>query len=622
LRLRTLGGLFAIWFEEERRFTPAELRLVEGLGRQAAIALGNARLVEELTTREARLEALLIVNRELSCIQPVESLLARIAEACGRLFEAHSAAFRVVEGDELVLSATWGTTDESLASGRLRVTESLAGIVATTGEPLIVTDPAADPRVSPARRESLRQLGVRSFLGVPVKLADSVIGVLTVRSVQEDGFSAADLEMAKAFASQAVVALENSRLYQETQGALQELSRTKDQLVQSQKMEAIGQLAGGIAHDFNNLLTVITGRSRLVLARVRAGDPIRRDVELIDQAAERAAALTGQLLAFSRKQVLRPKPLDLNALVGDLAPILRRLIGEHIQLVITAGGELGHVMADPGQLEQVVINLVVNARDAMPHGGTVTIGTQNRPAQHADAHLHGQVPPGHYVALMVQDSGWGMDQGTLDKIFEPFFTTKPPGKGTGLGLSTVYGIVRQSGGDIGVDSTVGRGTTFTIYLPRIDEPADPHEGQAIPAPLAQGEATILLVEDDTEVRELASELLKSCGYTVLETGDPLEALVIGERHRGEISLLISDIVMPAMWGPALAAQLRRHHDLCVLYMSGYTDEMLAAQGTVEPVAPLLRKPFSLEALARAVRDTLVAKSATPLMALANQIRPG
>jgi signal transduction histidine kinase/CheY-like chemotaxis protein len=603
-----IGGLFVTWLEEEHPFTPAELRLVEGISRQAAVALSHARLVDELKGHQSRLEALLTTAQELSRIQPVEPLLSRVAEACGRLFDAESAAFRLLQGAELVTCGTWGSTLDVIPAPPLQLGEGLTGVVAVTGEALVVADPGNDPRLNPRYRAR----GIRTFLGVPVKVDEQVVGVLTVRISREGGISPGDVQIAKAFAAQAAVALENSRRYQETQGAFEELSKTKDQLVQAQKMDAIGQLAGGVAHDFNNLLTVITGRSRLFLARTPAGNPGRRDVELIDQAADRAAALTRQLLAFSRKQVLQPKALDPNALIGGLAPMLTRLIGEHIELIIVPGRDIGQVMADPGQIEQVVMNLVVNARDAMPEGGMVKIDTERRDLVTPAPHSKGQIAPGRYVLLRVQDSGSGMDDMTLGKIFEPFFTTKEPGKGTGLGLATVYGIVHQSGGAIGVDSAPGRGTTFTIYLPRIDAPVAAREPVAGQARLERGDETILLVEDDHEVRDLAAEVLKAAGYTVLESGDPLEALVIGERHREDIRLLISDMVMPAMRGPALAAQiLQIQPEARILYMSGYTTEAIASQGEIDPPGPLLQKPFTPDGLARIVRQVLDSSLATP-----------
>jgi two-component system cell cycle sensor histidine kinase/response regulator CckA len=378
------------------------------------------------------------------------------------------------------------------------------------------------------------------------------------------------------------------------------------QLVQAQKMEAVGQLAGGIAHDFNNLLTVIGGRSALLLQRGGFSDAVRTDVELIGKTADRAAALTRQLLAFSRKQVLEPRPVEPNALVGGVAPMLRRLIGEHIELVIVAGRDVGHVMADPGQVEQVIMNLVVNARDAMPDGGMVKIETAGRDLPEAARHAQGHVPPGQYVTLSVQDAGSGMDTATLARIFEPFFTTKEPGKGTGLGLSTVHGIVHQSGGYIGVDSAPGRGTTFTIYLPRIAAGAVITDA-APPAPSGamRGTETVLLVEDEEEVRRLASEILTGCGYTVLETGDPLEALTMAERRSGAVDLLVTDMVMPAMGGSELAERLTiTCRGMRVLYISGYTDEMITQAGTSGSGRAFLHKPFTPHDLTRKVREVL------------------
>jgi PAS domain S-box-containing protein len=382
------------------------------------------------------------------------------------------------------------------------------------------------------------------------------------------------------------------------------------QLRQSQKMDAIGQLAGGVAHDFNNLLTVIGGRSTLLLDKMRPDDPARKHVELIERTGQRAAGLTRQLLAFSRKQVLELKPIDLNVLVAGVTPMLRRLIGEHIEVVVVPGGALGHVMADAGQMEQVVMNLVVNARDAMAEGGMIKIETAGQAVQEPRLHSQGEVPPGQYVTLSVQDTGSGIDSVTLARIFEPFFTTKEPGKGTGLGLSTVHGIVHQSGGYIAVDSTLGRGTTFTIYLPRIAEPvAVTNAPKETSQDLMRGTETVLLVEDDEEVRRLGSEVLQACGYTVVETGDPLEALTIGERRNGAIDLLVTDMVMPGMGGAELATRLEAMSPgLHVLCVSGYA-EQIAAIAATQPARACLPKPFTPHDLAKKVREALTPASA-------------
>ena len=379
----------------------------------------------------------------------------------------------------------------------------------------------------------------------------------------------------------------------------------EQQLRQAQKMDAIGQLASGVAHDFNNLLTVIGGRSSLLLQTMRPNDPARKNVELIERTGQRAAGLTRQLLAFSRKQVLALKPLDLNILVAGVTPMLRRLIGEHIEVVVVPGRDVGHVMADAGQIEQVVMNLVVNARDAMAEGGMVRIETGSQAVQEARLHSQGQVPPGQYVTLTVQDTGSGMDSATLARIFEPFFTTKSPGIGTGLGLATVHGIVHQSGGYVAVESALGRGTTFTIYLPRIAESVGVTSGPKEPAhDLIRGTETVLLVEDDEDVRKLGSEILQRSGYTVVETGDPLDALTIAERTKGAIDLLVTDMVMPGMGGGELAKHLGTlRPELRVLYMSGYSDQIPAVVAQ-QPAPAFLPKPFTPHELTKKVREAL------------------
>ncbi len=385
--------------------------------------------------------------------------------------------------------------------------------------------------------------------------------------------------------------------------AEQALIESEERLRQSQKMEAVGQLAGGVAHDFNNLLMVITGYSDQILSRLPADDPLRRKVEQIRKAGDRAASLTRQLLAFSRKQVIEPKVLDLNAVVAGIEKMLRRLIGEHIDIVMLPGRELGRVRADPGQIEQVIMNLVVNARDAMPHGGRLGLETANVEVEPGGARAHGGADQGRYVVLTVADNGVGMSRETLSRAFEPFFTTKEQGKGTGLGLATVYGIVKQSGGHIAVESEAGQGTTFRIYLPRVD--VEPEIREDVTPATPPGRETLLLVEDDPAVRELVRELLADGGYTVLEARHPGEALEIAGRYRGTIHLLVTDVVMPQMNGAELARRLvQLRPSLAVLYMSGYTDDLIAQQGILREGTILVEKPFTPEALSRKIREAL------------------
>ena len=381
--------------------------------------------------------------------------------------------------------------------------------------------------------------------------------------------------------------------------------RLEEKLRQSQKMEAIGRLAGGIAHDFNNLLTVITGYGQILFGEMRPNDPLRSNVEEINKAGERAVVLTRQLLAFSRKQVLEPKVLDLNAVATNMESLLRRLIGEDISLRTALASALSCVKADPGQVEQVIMNLAVNARDAMPQGGHLTIETANADLDESYAEERFSVQPGPYVMLAVSDTGCGMDAETQARIFEPFFTTKGQGKGTGLGLSTVYGIVKQSGGYIWVYSEPGRGTTFKIYLPRVDAQAEALEPHSPRQESLQGTETILLVEDEERVRRLARTILAGHGYSVLEAPNGAEALRISEQHGGAIHLLVTDVVMPEMSGRELASRLiAKNPDMKVLFVSGYTDDTVLRYGVVQAGIPFLQKPFTPSTLARKVREVL------------------
>jgi PAS domain S-box-containing protein len=385
-----------------------------------------------------------------------------------------------------------------------------------------------------------------------------------------------------------------------------ERNRLEQQLHQAQKMEAIGQLAGGVAHDFNNLLTIISGYSEVLLGGPGLEPPTRGLIEEIKKAGERAASLTRQLLAFSRQQVIAPKVLDLNAVVADTDKMLRRLIGEDIDLTCVLDPGLGFIKADPGQVNQVLMNLAINARDAMPRGGRLTIETANVDLDAAAVQARPEVKPGPYVMLAVTDTGCGMDEATKARLFEPFFTSKGPGKGTGLGLATVYGIVKQSGGYIYVHSEVDRGTVFKSYLPRVAAAAPeppPPRGERLPRPAA-GE-TLLLVEDEDAVRALTRHALQLDGYTVLAASHPGEAIRLCERHDGLIALLLTDVVMPQMGGRELANRLTAlRPEMKVLFLSGYTDDAVVRHGVLEAETDFLQKPFTLDALTRKVREVL------------------
>jgi hypothetical protein len=378
----------------------------------------------------------------------------------------------------------------------------------------------------------------------------------------------------------------------------------EEQLRQAQKMEAVGMLAGGVAHDFNNLLTIINGYSQLMLNNLPKSDPNRHAAEQIMKAGDRAAGLTNQLLAFSRRQVMQPKVLDLNHLVSGLSAMLRRLIGEDVDLRLILRDEVGRVNADPGQIEQVLMNLVVNGRDAMPQGGALTVETANVTLDEHYAARHVTVKPGPYVMLAVSDTGFGMDEATKTRLFEPFFTTKAPGKGTGLGLSTVFGIIKQSGGSVEVYSEAGKGTSIKVYLPRIDQ-AVRLEREGRRRQVTRGSETILLVEDDEMVRTLVRETLERDGYKVLDSADPVEAQRVSENYRGKIQLLITDVVMPKLSGRELARVISaRRPEMKVLYMSGYTDSAIVNSGILQKEVSFLQKPFTPAALSGKVRDVI------------------
>jgi two-component system cell cycle sensor histidine kinase/response regulator CckA len=389
------------------------------------------------------------------------------------------------------------------------------------------------------------------------------------------------------------------------------LARSEEQLRQSQKMEAVGRLAGGVAHDFNNLLSVVLCYTSLILKDLKSDDPLRADLDEVHKAGERAADLTRQLLAFSRQQVLLPKVVNFNRVLAGMEKMMGRLLGADVELTLLPASGLGKVKADPVQLEQVVMNLVVNARDAMPHGGKLTIETNNAYLDEHYAKSHLGVSPGPHVMLAVTDTGTGMDKETQGRIFEPFFTTKEKGKGTGLGLATVFGIVKQSGGHVWVYSEQGRGTTFKVYFPQTEASEEVSASQAPPPDSVRGSETILLVEDDDQVRAVARGILRRAGYVVLDTPGPGEALLVSEQHGARIHLLLTDVVLPRMNGPQLAERLRATRPgIKVLFTSGYSDAAAFQHGILDSGVAFLQKPFSPDKLTKKVREAIGDRSSS------------
>jgi two-component system cell cycle sensor histidine kinase/response regulator CckA len=475
--------------------------------------------------------------------------------------------------------------------------EGLPGRIWANGKSAWLTDVALDPNFP--RGAEARQVGFHGAFGFPILIGSEIEGVIEFFSRQVRQPDDELLRMVEDIGLKIGQFGDRAR----TEGVLRE---TEAQLRQAQKMEAVGRLAGGVAHDFNNLLTVIRGYSELLLGRLGPHDAMRKDMEEVKKAADRASGLTRQLLAFSRRQFIAAKVVDLNALVANMDGMLRRLIGEDIvELCAELDPVAGAIKADPGQIEQVIMNLVVNARDAMPKGGRLTIETRNVTIG-TGARLDAVgVEPGSYVLLAVRDTGHGMDAETRSHLFEPFFTTKEKGKGTGLGLSTVYGIVKQSGGSIVVESAPGRGATFRIYFPRVEQEAKEAAGGVEAIDPAHGRETILLVEDEPSVRGLVHETLRVHGYTVLEARHGIEALLASTKYVGPIHLLLTDVVMPQMSGPEVAEKLLVvRPGIKVLYMSGYPDHPVFDQGGVSRETGFLPKPFSPQVLAQKVREVL------------------
>jgi signal transduction histidine kinase/CheY-like chemotaxis protein len=531
---------------------------------------------------------LLRLSRQMDALLDVTTLTETLVHGLVRGIPLTHCALMIREPSAVAFTGRMVTAQgETDPPAPLPADGPLARWLADAGGVIVKEEAERDPRIPRAVVGELR--GVPGALLVPLTHDEIVTGILVLgEKLSGEVFTAAELEVIGALASHAATALANARLYQRAQQAYDELSRTQQELIQAQKMEAIGRLAGGLAHDFNNLLTVVAGRADVIRDELPRSNPLHHEARLIRETADRAAALTRQLLAFGRKQILQPRPLDLNALVLGLAPMLRRLIGEDIELVTLAHDGPLTVKADLGQIEQVIVNLAVHARGAMPRGGRLTLETSR--------------PGPAVVQLAVSDTGVGMDDDLRRRVFEPFLTTTSLGEGTGLGLAMVYGIVRQSGGDIRVESAPDLGTTFAVTLPFVAEPLVPIDTAAASNGSARGTETVLLVEDEEGVRALARDTLRACGYRVLEAADGEAALDVSAQHHEPIHLLLTDVVMPRMGGPELARRLATARpELRVLFMSGYAD---LPRTSGDMPLPLIEKPFQRDTLVRRVRERL------------------
>ncbi len=588
------------------REIPVELAVSPAKIGDAYIFSAFIRDITDRRRAERRLTSQYAVTRVLAEATTLEEAVPKIIQAIGESLEWDLGVFWRVDKATGVLHCLdqWKAPSVqadpfTLDTWRRVFTrgEDLPGRIWASGKSAWVTDVTVDvnfPRVAQAR-----QVGFHGAFGLPILVGNEIEGVIEFFSRQVRQPDDELLRMVEDIGLKIGQFGERAR----TEGVLRE---TEAQLRQAQKMEAVGRLAGGMAHDFNNLLTVIRGYSELLLGRLGSTDDMRKDMEEVKKAADRASGLTRQLLAFSRRQFIAAKVLDLNALVANMDGMLRRLIGEDIvEFSAELDASTGAIKADPGQVEQIIMNLVVNARDAMPKGGRLTIETRNVTIGEEVRLDAVGVAPGSYVLLAVRDNGHGMDAETRSHLFEPFFTTKEKGKGTGLGLSTVYGIVKQSGGSIIVESAPGRGTTFRIYFPRVEQEVPGPTGAVEAIDPVRGRETILLVEDEPSVRGLVHQTLRLHGYTVLEARHGIEALLTSAKYVGPIHLLLTDVVMPQMSGPEVAEKiLTVRPGIKVLYMSGYPDHPVFDQGGVSRQTGFLPKPFSPHVLAQKVHEVL------------------
>ncbi len=593
-------GTLGLRSKQVGAFGPRQQTILERLASQIAPALENSQLYLRLQANMEEMNLVDEVARIVTSTLNIDEVYEKFALEVKKLVDFDRMNINLIDHDAGIFAVKYqaGLFNSGLPVGDMNhPMEGQVRYIVATGRTLVRPDLAQDIRF-PLDQGHV-EAGLRSSIAVPLVSKNRVAGVLALRSSQMDAYGSREQAILERLAHQIAPAVENARLHEERVLAEERLSH-------AQKMESVGRLAGGVAHDFNNLLTAIMGYSQLSLREAPPESPISNHLREIQQATERAADLTNQLLAFSRHQVIEPKVIDLNDLVFNLDKMLRRLIGEDIELVTLPTANLEPVKADLGQIEQVLVNLAVNARDSMPKGGKLTIETANVILDTEYLLHNSAASPGRHVMLVVSDTGMGISKEVQDHIFEPFFTTKDVGKGTGLGLATCYGTVQQSGGHIEVCSEPGRGTSFKVYLPVTEETSEAQPQKVDSSISPRGKETVLLAEDEPMVRSMAAMVLRDRGYEVLEAANGEEALRVVQNHGGEgIELLLTDVVMPQMGGPELAEKLHAvHPEIKILFTSGYTGDYLSQLNTLTTGTEFLAKPYTPEALAVMVREVL------------------